>query len=141
MAIRAADGVNEGSEAPAFADVGDVEAFPSGTMTIVTAGEHQVGIYNLDGELIAIRNSCPHRGAPVCKGTVTGAMLPSAPGSYRWGMEGTVIRCPWHGWEFDLRSGSTLFGTDRRRLIRYEVAVHDGRVFLQLKRPRESVEA
>ena len=83
---------------------------------------------------MAVRNWCPHKGAPLCKGPVTGTMLPSEPGAYKWGMEGAVIRCPWHGWEFDLRSGTTLFGTDRRKLIRYEVSVRDGRVLLGFKR-------
>jgi len=49
--------------------------------------------------------------------------LPSKPGEYRWGREGEVLRCPWHGWEFDITSGRSIFNPHRVRVRTYEVTV------------------
>jgi len=60
-------------------------------------------------------------------------------------MDGFVLRCPRHGWEFDIRSGEALFGIDRRRLGTFSVGVEENTVviFLQKSESREtgSVEA
>ena len=49
--------------------------------------------------------------------------LPSKPGEYRWGREGEILRCPWHGWEFDITSGRSIFNPHRVRVRTYEVTV------------------
>lgn len=105
--------------------IGRVEDFPEGSCRFIEIGKHRVGIYNVGGSFYAIRNFCPHMGAPVCMGTVSGAMLPSAVGEYHWGLEGHVLRCPWHQWTFDIRTGRALFGIDRSRLVTHTV-VRDG---------------
>jgi nitrite reductase/ring-hydroxylating ferredoxin subunit len=64
----------------------------------------------------------------VCAGEVRGTALPSLPGEYKWGREGEIIACPWHGWEFDLLTGQCL--TDKRRLRRYDVVEEDGQIFV-----------
>jgi hypothetical protein len=64
-------------------------------------------------------------------------MVPSAGvGQYEWGLDGRVLRCPWHRWEFDIVTGHTLFGIDKRRLIRYQVTVDADQIYLHL-RPEE----
>jgi 3-phenylpropionate/trans-cinnamate dioxygenase ferredoxin subunit len=50
-------------------------------------------------------------------------MLPSAVGEFRYGLEGRIIRCPWHGWEFDLTTGKSVFKPDRVKLKVYPVTV------------------
>ena len=58
-------------------------------------------------------------------------MLPSDPYEYRYGRESRVLRCPWHGWEFDLETGEKLFDvTERARVRTYPVSVEDGRVVI-----------
>jgi 3-phenylpropionate/trans-cinnamate dioxygenase ferredoxin subunit len=57
----------------------------------------------------AVRNVCPHQGAPVCRGAIEGTWVASAPGEFVWGRDGEILRCPWHGWEFDLQTGAALF--------------------------------
>ena len=52
-----------------------------------------------------------------------GTALPSRPGEYRWAREGEILRCPWHGWEFDLTTGRSIFNPHRTRVKRYEVTV------------------
>ena len=87
---------------------------------------------NVDGRLFAIRNVCPHQGAPLCTGVVGGTMLPSAPHEYVYGMGGKVIRCPWHKFEFDLETGRSLHDPDRLRVATFPVTVEDGRVVVHV---------
>lgn len=104
-------------------------------MRIVEAGSRSVGVYNTGNELFAVLNVCPHQLAPVCRGTVSGTLLPSEPGRLVYGMDDRVIRCPWHGWEFDLATGHLLFRKDRRHLKTFAVSVVDGTVFIEDSSP------
>ncbi|TBL76058.1 Rieske (2Fe-2S) protein [Paenibacillus thalictri] len=79
-----------------------------GTCKIVTVKNAEYGIYNVKGEYYAWRNACPHFGAPVCKGVITGTRLPSGVYEYKLGRDNEIVRCPWHGWEFDLLTGEHL---------------------------------
>jgi nitrite reductase (NADH) small subunit len=124
-------------------DVGAPSDFPEGECRILVVEGLEIGIYNIEGRFYAIRNLCPHRGAPVCKGELRGTMLPSEPGEYVPAMAGQVLHCPWHQWEFDLATGRTLFGTDKRRLITYAVTTQGGRMLISVppaKRTETSVE-
>jgi 3-phenylpropionate/trans-cinnamate dioxygenase ferredoxin subunit len=107
-----------------------LEDLPPGTRKIVDVGGRSIGVFNIDGELKAIRNICPHHGAPLCLGELTGTNLPSEPGRYVWGMEGRILRCPWHGFEFDIDTGRTIYDPDDLRVKVYPVSVEDGRVVL-----------
>lgn len=96
------------------------------------ANGRSIGVFNVDGHLFALRNTCPHQGAQLCLGTVRGTMLPSDPYEYRYGRDGRVLRCPWHGWEFDLETGEKLFDvTERARVKTYEVSVEGDRVVVE----------
>ncbi len=68
----------------------------------------ELGIFRVGNEFRAYRNVCPHAGAPVCRGPVSGTTLPSAVYEYDYSEEKRVLRCPWHGWEFDLVTGQHL---------------------------------
>jgi nitrite reductase (NADH) small subunit len=81
------------------------------------------------GDLFALENRCAHHGGPLCHGRVSGALLPSAPGEYRYGREGRVVTCPWHGWEYDLETGRTLFD-DRVWVRTFEARWEDGHAVL-----------
>jgi nitrite reductase/ring-hydroxylating ferredoxin subunit len=108
-----------------------VEELPPGTMKLVPAGKFGVGVYNVEGSLYAIANYCAHEGAPLCAGFVGGTneFAPDAPDQLRRVLEGRVLRCPWHQWEFDLTTGQNL-ADPRRRVRTYEVDVTDGEVYL-----------
>lgn len=115
--------------------LGRVEDFPVGGMRIMRAGRLEIGIVQHEpGGFHAVRNRCPHRGAPICKGSVGGTMLPSTPGELAYGMEPGVLRCPWHGYEFDLASGEALFGVTDLRLRTFPVVVRDGEIHVVLPR-------
>ncbi len=105
--------------------------FPVGSRKIVKVRGREIGVFHTVAGLFAVRNSCPHQAAPLCLGTVTGTTLPSLPGEYVWGKEGEVLRCPWHGWEFDLTTGVGLYDPYRHeRVATYEVAVEGDDVVL-----------
>ena len=100
----------------------------SGERLVVELDGKSIGVFNVNGRYVAVLNICPHEFAPVCLGRVGGTTLPSAPGEWTWGREGEILACPWHGWEFDLLTGTCL--TDKRRLHMYEVTVEDDQIIV-----------
>lgn len=107
--------------------VGSPEDVPPGKRVLVdVAGLGKVGIFNIQGEYFAVRNVCPHMGGPMCLGKLTGTTQPRFEEGRRpeleWVRVGEILRCPWHGWEFDIRTGKALFN-DKTHVITYEVRV------------------
>jgi nitrite reductase/ring-hydroxylating ferredoxin subunit len=103
--------------------IGRVSELPPGERQIVDIEGRSIGIFNVQGQYYALRNRCPHQGAPLCLGAIKGMALPSKPGEYLWGREGEILRCPWHGWEFDILTGRSIFNPHRVRVRTYEVTV------------------
>ncbi len=103
---------------------------PPGARRIIEVGGREIGVFNVNGRYYALRNICPHQGAPLCLGEVDGTLLPSRPGEYVPGREGEIIRCPWHAWEFDLVSGKSLFDA-RIRVKTFEVVLRNGDVYVR----------
>ncbi len=73
-----------------------------------------LGVFNVGGEFFALKNVCPHLGAPLCLGTVHATHRPSPVFEFRPDLEGRVLRCPWHGWEFDIVTGKALYDANSR---------------------------
>jgi nitrite reductase/ring-hydroxylating ferredoxin subunit len=96
---------------------------PPGERKIVEVEGRSIGVFNVGGRYYALRNVCPHQGAPLCLGTVTGTAAPSKPGEYSWEREGEILVCPWHGWEFDIMTGRSVFDPHRTRVRNYDVSV------------------
>jgi nitrite reductase/ring-hydroxylating ferredoxin subunit len=110
--------------------LGPVEDFPPGSRRIVDLDGRSIGVFNVDGRLYALRNRCPHQGAPLCVGPVAPLLTATRPGSYV--AESTeVVRCPWHGWEFRLDDGRSWFDPDGTRVHAYPVQVRDGQVVVR----------
>ncbi len=106
--------------------MGATKEIPPGKSKIVNVGNRSIGVYNIKGEYFAIKNVCPHQQAPLCLGEVTGMMLPCRPGEFIYGRDGEIVRCPWHGWEFDIKTGRSVFNPHRVRVRSYEVTVESG---------------
>jgi len=104
---------------------------PEGSHKVVYVEGREIGVYFINGQYYAIHNYCPHQGAPICSGLVSGTNLPSDVYTYKYGRAGEIIRCPWHGWEFDLRTGKSLF-SDKTRVRKYEVELSEGRIGIVL---------
>ena len=111
--------------------VASVEEIPAGQRKIVQVGKRSIGIFNIRGEYYALLNYCPHYGAELCKGLVSGTTMESQVYEFIYGKDQEIIRCPWHGWEFDIKTGCSLFD-DKVRAKRYEVVVQDGQIGLVL---------
>ena len=100
-----------------------VAGFSPGDRRIIEVAGRSIGIFNVDGKFYALKNVCPHEGAGLCRGTITGMNEPSEVGEYRWVREGEIIRCPWHGWEFDITTGKSIFNPHKVRVKQFEVRV------------------
>ena len=69
-----------------------ISEIPAGTIKEVQIGGTPVALANVGGKFYAISNTCLHRGGPLGQGH----------------MEGTVVTCPWHGWQFDVTTGKAV---------------------------------
>lgn len=73
-----------------------------------------IGVFNIGGEFFALKNVCPHLGAPLCLGSIHATHRPSPVFEFRPDLAGRVLRCPWHGWEFDIVTGKALYDANSR---------------------------
>ncbi len=97
-----------------------------GSSKLVMVGGREIVLFNLDGEFFALANRCPHGGGPFCEGVVTGLALSDGPGRYRLERAGEFIRCPFHGWEFEIRTGQSYCDPRSTRARQFNVAVEHG---------------
>jgi nitrite reductase/ring-hydroxylating ferredoxin subunit len=61
----------------------------AGAVRVVRTGDRAVAVFHVDGRVLAVDDACPHHGASLADGPV----------------RGTIVRCPWHDWSFDLATG------------------------------------
>jgi NAD(P)H-dependent nitrite reductase small subunit len=97
--------------------VARLQELPRSGGKVVKAGGTLIALFNVQGELYAIDNECPHSGGPLAEGD----------------LQGTTVRCPWHLWQYDVTSGRCLsnpFGDVRS----YPVEVADGEVWVTIRR-------
>lgn len=115
--------------------VGSVHDFEPGTIEIVDVDSRSIGIVNAgDGTFYAVLNVCPHALAEVCRGTLSGTLVPCEPGKPRYGMQNRILRCPWHRYEFDLADGGKcVFTSYKARLRMFPVVIDGGGVFVEIK--------
>ena len=122
-------------------NVGPADTFPVGEFRIVTIGRREIGVLRRgDGRVHAVRNRCPHKGAPMCRFKPTGTMIPGPPGTLEWGHEGDILRCPWHGFEFHIESGARPYADSAMRLRVYPARIEQGEIIIDM-RPLRSKEA
>ena len=106
--------------------VATVDEIAPGTCKMVTVAGREIGIFNVANQFYGLVNRCPHEGAPLCRGRIHGRMEADAPGQYRLARPGEMLRCPWHGWEFDIRTGQSWCDPDTVRARSYAVSVEPG---------------
>lgn len=94
--------------------VANASEIPAGGAKIVTVGDRRVAIFKVkEGELYAVDNTCPHQGAPLGEGY----------------LDGCVVTCPWHAWEFDVRTGACRT-VPQDRIKSYKLKLSGDDVFL-----------
>lgn len=99
---------------------------PPGGRKLVSLNGRAIVVFNLSGEFFALGNRCPHKGGSLCEGRLTGLVESTEPGEYRFSRQGEIIRCPWHSWEFDIRTGKSWCDPSRIRTRNYAVSVEPG---------------
>jgi nitrite reductase/ring-hydroxylating ferredoxin subunit len=105
--------------------VGSTDEVPPGGRKIVTIGGRSIGVFNVGGEYFALNNRCPHQGGALCEGKLWGVLTASAPGCFEYTASREILTCPWHGWEFHVRTGQSWCEPSRLRVRRYEVTVEE----------------
>jgi 3-phenylpropionate/trans-cinnamate dioxygenase ferredoxin subunit len=105
--------------------VGRADEIPPGSRKIVRIAGRSIGVFNVDGEFFAIRNRCPHQGAPLCEGKLWGVLSADKPGSFQYESRKEILTCVWHGWEFNIRTGQSWCDPQRLRVRSYDVDVDE----------------
>jgi 3-phenylpropionate/trans-cinnamate dioxygenase ferredoxin subunit len=103
-----------------------VREFPPGTRKLIEVRGRQIVVFNIKGEFFALANRCPHQGGSLFHGLLTGLVEATEPGQYRYSRQGEIIRCPWHSWEFDVRTGKSWCDPARVQARQFPVSVAPG---------------
>jgi 3-phenylpropionate/trans-cinnamate dioxygenase ferredoxin subunit len=111
--------------------VARVDEIPQGGVKQVEVKGRKIGIFNVHGEFFALLDKCPHAGAPLCRGAIVGLAEADEPGHYRLTRKGELLRCPWHGWEFDIRTGQSWCDPAHTWVRRFAVAVEPGQTLVK----------
>ena len=109
------------------------DAPAEGALLMLDLGGHRVGLYRVEGTLHALADRCPHRGAPLCAGRIATPFAAGADG-LALGRPHSIVRCPWHKWEFDITTGRSLVDA-KLSVRRYAVRIDGDEVVVTLDRP------
>jgi nitrite reductase/ring-hydroxylating ferredoxin subunit len=93
---------------------------------LLLADGRDIVVFHVNGEFFALLNRCPHEGAPLDKAACIARLTSPEPGVYQRSRVGELLRCPWHGWEFDMRNGQSWFDPKRVKVRSYPVVIEDG---------------
>ncbi len=115
MAARTAE-----AETETWVAVGSSDEFAEGEVRALAVGEKQVALVRHDSTLFALDGRCPHQGGPLGEGNLCAGAL----------------RCPWHGYDFDLKSGRGR--GNEHKVDALEVREENGRVEIALPKPKRS---
>jgi nitrite reductase (NADH) small subunit len=108
-----------------------VDELAPGARRVLDLVGRSVGIFNVSGSFHALHNRCPHRGGALCLGPVTGTTVAASDFEYIYEREGRILRCAWHGWEFEIETGRSLVDP-RIRAKTFPVTVEDGDVVVHI---------
>jgi 3-phenylpropionate/trans-cinnamate dioxygenase ferredoxin subunit len=97
-----------------------------GERKLVNVRGRPILIFNLDGDYFGILDRCPHQGASLCKGKLVGLVEADRPGQYNFTRNNEIIRCAWHGWEFDIRTGKSRCEPEKIKATRYNIETKIG---------------
>ncbi len=102
--------------------VANLDELPSGRVKTVTAGVHSMALTNIDGEYSAMDNRCPHQGGPLGEGSI------------EHGNDGQCwLRCPWHGWDFDPKTGRPPGGHEDSGQQLFPLEVRDDGIYVGIE--------
>jgi len=119
-------------------EVGSVDEFETQNRKLLEVKGVEIGVFNVDGEFHALLNNCPHQHGPLAEGEVMRKVVADVPETGErvedcYDPETCVIKCPNHGWGFDVATGENIADSERIPGVpTYDVVVEDGKVFLEL---------
>lgn len=100
-----------------FIKVCRLSELPPNSQKIVQCGTQKVALFHFNNEITAIGNACLHKAGPLGLGLVEEKY------------DGFYVNCPWHGWEYNIKTGSAPPGYDDRQAV-YEVKIEDDVILL-----------
>jgi len=106
--------------------VATVDEVKPGTSKLVSAGGRSIALFNVGGSFYALADKCPHESGSLCSGRIVGLAQADEPGRYRLERRGEFVKCPWHGWEFDIRTGQSYCDPSKTRVRAYKAEVESG---------------
>lgn len=117
-------------------NLGPITDFSDPGRKVIAIGGVEIGVFHVKGQFSAYRNVCPHMGGPVCQGKILPRVDEEIAADrksrgFMFSKTQTNIVCPWHGYEFDIRTGCHQ-GNPQLRLRPLEVRIADGEVFVQI---------
>lgn len=112
--------------------VGFKDEFKNYECKVLMNGKKRILVWKSNEEFFATLDLCPHQGVSLRTVKLTGTLTPSKPKEIEPGMEGYVLRCPWHKWEFDVRTGKALFGTETKCIKTYQVLIEGDEVYVDI---------
>jgi nitrite reductase (NADH) small subunit len=98
-----------------FVKVAEKTDLTDGLGKVVYVDGRSIALFRVKDQYFALANVCLHRGGPLGEGNLSGS----------------VVTCPWHGWKFDVRTGSfTIIPT--LKVTTYQVREQDGSVLVEI---------
>lgn len=110
----------------------------NGRRKLVSIRRLSIVVLKSDDRLYAFNSLCPHQGAPLEFGSVSGTMMPSAAHEYEYGCHNEIVRCPLHGWGFSMETGHSTF-SDKLKIRVYNVREENGLVLLSVNGKQEDI--
>jgi nitrite reductase/ring-hydroxylating ferredoxin subunit len=122
-------------------NIGPASEFADPGRKVVAFENFEVGVFKLGGEFYAYLNLCPHMGGPACQGKIIAKVdeiiaADRTSKGMAFSKTQTNVVCPWHGYEFDIRTGRHA-GNSRMRLRPMKVTVSGGEVIVTVPDARE----
>ena len=102
-----------------FQRVARLDEIPTGRGLRVVVGGIEIGLFRVGDAVYAMENRCPHADSPLSEGT----------------LDGCVVTCAAHGWEFDVRTGHRPEDADGWPIPCFAVRVEHGEVWIDVERP------
>ena len=106
---------------PGWIPAADLADCPPGSCLELVVEGRIVAVFNVDGELHALDGVCPHQGGPLGQGN----------------LEGPIVTCPWHGWQFDVRDGQHQISPTLQQPT-VAIEVRNDKIMVQIDETQES---
>jgi nitrite reductase/ring-hydroxylating ferredoxin subunit len=97
-------------------EVAKTNEIKPGEGKLIEVEDHEIALFNCEGSYYAIDNTCTHQGGPLCEGD----------------LEGNKVICPWHGAEFDVKTGNVVAPPAEESVKSYRVDVDGDSIKIEI---------